>query len=477
MTTILFWLPLVEWAIRVVMVVVILRRRMQPITSLAWLSVIFFLPIVGMLVYLMIGVSYLGRRRARDRRAVAGVGRLPEAMAEAESYATMAELMPEQRNMIVQAEQISGNPILRGNKVELIDANDTLIDALVADIDAAKHHVHIVFYIFWADTVGVRVCDALKRAAKRGVACRVLADAAGSRPLFRSAAASEMIDAGVELHPALPVTPWRRKLSRIDLRNHRKIAVVDGEVAYSGSHNIVEEEYGHKRAGAWVDLSGRFTGPIVTQFQMVFLEDWAFDVGQRLEGDDLFPPIASVGEVAAQVVPTGPSHEAETFRRVLIAALNAARHRIVLTTPYLVPDEPTMLALSMAASRGAEVSVIVPAKSDHPIVSAAGRWYFEQLLEAGIDLYQYHGGMLHAKTITVDETFALLGSANLDIRSFNLNFEINVLLYGPDITSELRCAQQRYLSRSTPVTLEGWRRRPWTKQYPEAAAALLSPLL
>ncbi|MEX0652777.1 MAG: cardiolipin synthase [Phycisphaeraceae bacterium] len=477
LTVILVLLPVAEWVIRVIMVVVVLRRGFQPSTSMAWLSVIFFLPIVGMVVYLLIGVNYLGRKRALERRKLVGVGRLPEAVAEIEPYTAHADLLPEQRNMIAQAEQISGNPIVRGNTVELIDGNEMLIDKLVRDIDAAEHHVHLVIYIFWPDVIGLRVCEALIRAARRGVACRVLADASGSRPLLRSAVATRMTEAGVQLYGALPVAPWRRKLARIDLRNHRKIAVVDGRIAYSGSHNIVQEEYGHKRAGAWVDLSGRFTGPVVAQFQMVFLEDWAFDTGERLESDHLFPPTGATGDVAAQVVPTGPSHEAETFRRVLITALNAARHRIVLTTPYLVPDEPTMLALAMAADRGAEVSVIVPEKSDHPIVHAAGRWYFDKLLEAGIDLYQYHGGMLHAKTITVDDTFALLGSANIDIRSFNLNFEINVMLYGPEITSELRCAQQRYLSRSTPITLDRWRQRPLTKQYLEAAAALLSPLL
>lgn len=470
-------LSILEWAIRILMVPVILRRRFAPVTALAWLTLIFFLPELGLLVYLLVGVSYLGRQRARWHRAVVGGARRPERMAEMRSFSARPEVLPAQENMIIQAERISGNPIVGGNFVEMLDDADALVQRLVADIDAATDHVHMLFYIFWPDQNGTLVAEALKRAAQRGVHCRLLADAAGSRPLFRNHMVTELRDAGVEVQAALPVAPWRRKLARIDLRNHRKIALVDGRVAYTGSHNVVVEDYGHKRAGKWIDLSGRFTGPVVAQLQMVFLDDWAFETGHRLEHASLFPPLRPTGKVAAQVVPTGPNHEAETFRRVLVAALNAAHRKIIITTPYLVPDEPTTLALAMAADRGVEVVVVVPERSDHPLVEAAGRWYYEQLLEAGVQIFRYCDGMLHAKTITVDDAFALLGSANIDIRSFYLNFELSVLLYGQEITGHLRFAQQRYLSRCSQISLDEWRQRPVHRQYLESAAALLSPLL
>ncbi|HEX7010963.1 MAG TPA: cardiolipin synthase, partial [Phycisphaeraceae bacterium] len=459
------------------MTVVILRRRFSPPTSLAWLALIFFLPEVGLAVYLLVGVSYLGRRRARSHRQFMGVVRTPARLTEMQAYIERPEVLPEQENMIIHAEQISGNPIVGGNDVELLPEASGFIDKLIRDIDTARRHVHLLYYIYWPDAVGRQVSEALKRAAGRGVQCRLLVDAAGSRSLFRSEMAAEMAAAGVEVQPALPVAPWRRKLARIDLRNHRKIAVIDGRVAYTGSHNIVVEDYGHKRAGKWIDLSARLTGPVVSQLQFAFLDDWTFETGRRLSGPDLFPPLESVGRTAAQVVPTGPNHEAETFRRVLLAALNSARRKIIITTPYLVPDEPTTLALSMAVDRGVEVAVIVPEKSDHPIVAAAGRWHFDQLMDAGVGIFTYCGGMLHAKTITVDDAFALLGSANIDVRSFYLNFEINVLLYGPNITHLLRFAQQRYLSQCKALSLREWRRRPLTSQYLESAAALLSPLL
>ncbi len=466
-----------EWIIRIVMAGVILRRRFSPSTSMAWLVLIFFLPELGLFIYLLIGVSHLGKRRVRTYGISQAQSRArynPERFAE---FVVRPEIEPQQHNMILQAERISGNPIIAGNDVELLSSADDLTDRLVEDIDAAKHHAHLLYYIYRPDDIGTKITEALVRASKRGVACRLLADAAGSRPFFRSEMPKHLRDNSVEVIPMLPVAPWRRKLARIDLRNHRKVAVIDGRSAYAGSHNAVNEDYGHKHAGKWVDLSARFTGPVVSQFQQLFCEDWTFETDQALGGEDLFPPLEPTGDIPAQVVPTGPNNEGETFRRVLIAALSAAQRHIIMTTPYLVPDEPSLVALSMAADRGAQVDLIVPRKSDHPLVAAAGRYYYQPLLEAGINIHTYDGGMLHAKTITVDDAFALLGSANLDIRSFYLNFEVNVLLYGGQITKHLRFAQQQYLNNSKPVMLSEWRERPIIKQYAEGAASLFSPLL
>jgi cardiolipin synthase len=466
------------WVIRIVMVLVILRRRMMPVLGLAWLVLLMAFPIPGLIVYVLVGTRHLGMRRARLHQRIVGQAQTEHRMAELRAHQARPPIEPQQRNMIRQAERISGNSIVGGNDIDLLSQSDDKVKRLVEDIDAAQHHVHMVYYIFRPDAVGTEVIDALKRAARRGVTCRVLADAAGSRPMFkRKGPVKAMREAGVQIWPALPVALVRRKLARLDLRNHRKIAIIDGRIAYTGSHNIVVEDYGHPWAGKWVDLSGRFTGPVTAQMQMVFLEDWYFETGQHLAGDDLFPPLMPTGDIAAQTVPTGPSHEAETFRRVVIAALDAAQEQIIMTTPYLVPDEPTMLALAMAADRGVDVSIVVPERSDHPIVAAAGRSYYQPLLESGIQLYRYRTGMLHSKTITVDHSFALLGSANLDIRSFYLNFEINLLLYGPQITNHLRFAQQGYINEADPIDLAQWRARPASKQYLENACALLSPLL
>ena len=471
---------IVEWGLCLLMVPVILRRRFAPVTSLAWLSIIFFLPELGLIIYLLIGDNRLGRRRVRMHGKMIASMRADQRLAYLRDHSDPPQLNAAHRPVILQAEQISGMGILGGNHVDLLAEPNQMVDRLVADIDAAQHHVHLLFYIFAPDATGRRVIESLIAAAQRGVKCRVLADAVGSRQLFgfrQRGLIHQLQDHGVQVQRALPASPLRRRLARLDLRNHRKLVVIDGQVAYTGSQNIVDANYGRRRTSPWIDLSGRFIGPIVGQLQAVFLEDWVFETDQTLEDEDIFPRLESAGPMYAQTVPTGPTQESIALLRVTIAAINAAQRKVLITSPYFVPDEPMMLALLMAADRGVEVNIVVPSRSDHPLVSAAGRAYFDTLLDAGVHIHQHTKGMLHAKTITVDDGFALLGSSNFDVRSFYLNFEINVLLYGQEITQKVRFAQMRYLSESTPINRDQWHRRPALQRFTDRVASLLSPLL
>ncbi len=467
---------LAEWVARLGMIPIVLRRRLPPMTALAWLAVIFLTPELGILGYLLFGGSHLGKRRIRAHRRVIAAMRSSQRLAGQNTHVIRPPIDDSLIPLAKQARSIGGFAILGGNDVELLSEQETVINRLIADIDAAKNHVHLLFYIFEGDT-GQRVCEALQRASKRGVATRVLVDAAGSRGFFKKGGFQSLIcAAGGQCHAMLPAAPWRRKLARIDLRNHRKIAVIDGAVAYAGSQNIASPMYGPK-GRRWVDVMGRFTGPVVAQLQMVFIEDWAFETGDDLQQPDIMPPIAPTGNMAAQTVPTGPSHETEMLPKVLLAAINAAQHRIIITTPYMIPDEPTIMALSMAADRGVQVQLVVPEHSDHPLVAAAGRAYYHELMAGGVHIYHHQRGLLHSKTMTVDDAFALLGSSNLDIRSFYLNFEVNVLLYGSEITAKLRAIQTRYLAESLAVNPTVWDARPQLQQYFERIAALGSPLL
>ena len=476
--SILFVYNFLEWIVRLAMVPIILRRRYDSSTALAWLSVIFFIPFVGLVAYLFIGENRLARRRLRLHKRFLRSIRSPKQAPHLHEQIVRPTADPAWTPVILQAQRITGMPIIGGNHVELLPDSVEMINRLVADIDRAQHHVHLLFYIFRTDQTGQRVADALTRAAGRGVTCRVLADAAGSRDFFsRKGLARSLRSQGVEVLRMLPAALLRRKLARLDLRNHRKLAVIDGATAYTGSQNIVDAAYGHRKAGHWIDLTGRFIGPIVGQLQTVFLDDWEFETRCKIDSPHLFPPVEARGDIAAQAVPTGPTQQSVELIRVIVAAINAARNRIVITSPYLVPDEPTLLALSMAADRGVRVELVVPRHSDHPLVSAAGRAYFGRLLSAGVHIYQHDGGMLHAKTMTVDDAFALLGSSNLDIRSFYLNFELNVLLYGPAITRQLRDAQMNYVAEASCVDPYLWQQRSAGKQFVENAAALLSPLL
>lgn len=473
---------LAEWAIRLGMLLVILRRRFLPTTALAWLTVTFLLPEVGLFLYLFVGDARLGRKRIRLHQKVVGLSRQEGRMSRQKRYIIRPKVQPELESVILQAEIIGGMPILGGSHVELMGDTNALFHRLAKDIDEAKHHIHLLYYIYASDDTGNLISEALIRAAKRGVTCRLIVDAVGSLSFRYSEMPAKLREAGVQLCVALPVSPMRAWLARIDLRNHRKIAIVDGRIGYTGSHNVVDVDYGKGARGKklqWVDLSGRFTGPVVHQFQIVFLEDWAFETGENLDdqAEALLPPLDAAGDMAAQTVSTGPSEDDTRLPNILLAAINAARRKVIITTPYFVPDEPTFVALLMAANRGVIVDLIVPRKSDTWLVSAASKFYYEPLLAAGVHIYQHHAGLLHSKTVTIDDAFALLGSSNMDVRSFHLNFELNVLMYGSQITRELRFAQSSYLNDAEEITLNDWRNRPLWKRYAASAASLLSPLL
>ncbi len=487
MNWLIIW-SLIEWGIRLIMVGVILRRRFMPATALAWLTITFLVPELGLALYLLVGDARLGRKRTKLHRLIVFASRRAGRLSRLQQHIMRPRVEPELEPVIVLAETIGGMPILGGNDVELLAEAEDMIARLIADIDAATHHVHLLFYIYACDSLGNQLSTALMRAAKRGVECRLLVDGAGSFAFWRSRMRGEMETAGVRVAEALPVRLLRRSFARIDLRNHRKVAVIDGRIGYTGSHNVAEPFYGRGRKLRWIDLSARFTGPIVQQLQVVFLEDWAFDTGETVDGEMgasdrpeasmYLPAVAATGSTVAQVVPSGPSESDNAqLPNVLLTAINAARRKVVITTPYFVPDEPTLMALLMAVGRGVEVELILPRKTDHQLVAAAGRFYFEPLLEAGVRIHLFDGGLLHSKTVTVDDSFALLGSTNMDIRSFYLNFELNVLLYGQAITGELRFAQQSYLQHANAINLDEWRRQPRWRRMVHSLAALLSPLL
>ena len=443
---------------------------------MAWLIVIFFHPVIGMFLYILFGSNRLEQNPVRKHAGI--LKELRGRRAAQRIHSVIPRVDSQEAPIVRQTEKISGMPLLGGNDVRFIAVSTEFIDALAADIDAACVHVHLLLYIFAPDETGRRVIDALLRAAKRGVKCRLLVDALGSHKLLNSRSLlNELKNGGIEFASALPVAPFRRKLARIDLRNHRKLVVIDNKVAYTGSQNIINADYGGRRAGPWFDLMGRLTGPVVADLQIVFLEDWAVETGQQIDTPDVFAVPDASGGIGAQVIDTNPSQNNDSFRRALIAAINAAQQRIVTTTPYFVLDEPTLLALSLAADRGVEVNVVLPLHSDQRMAELAGRANFLTLLESGVNIYQYHPGLLHSKTTTVDDAFALIGSANLDLRSFNLDFELSVMLYGPQVTARLREMQMAYIAQATKVDIKEWSHRPPLTQYFERAVALLSPLL
>jgi cardiolipin synthase len=459
----------VGWAIRLGMLPAVLRRNFAPGASMAWLAVVFLHPYIGLALYRLFGESRLGPGR------VAHHNRLLQQYAVIDARPELpAGIGDGARSLIQVALKVGRMPVVTGSQVEFFTDSATMVDRLSADIDAASSHVHLLYYIMACDATGQRVADALKAAVQRGVKCRVILDEFASRSDFRrDGFASQLRAGGVEVVAALPSSLLRRR----DLRNHRKLAIIDDRLAYSGSQNLIDPDYGGKRGGPWVDLSGRFTGPVVAELATVFLSDWAFETNQELAAPSPADVPAIEGGMPMQVVPTGPVSPGESFRRLLLGVIGPARRRLVLTTPYFVPDESTIVALLSAADRGVDVSLILPERSDNFFTAAAGRAHYSILLNAGISIHLYRPGLIHAKVVTVDDSVAIFGSANLDVRSFHLNFELTTVLFGAEVTDRLWAVQKTYIAASRRLEAKEWAARPAIKRYTDSAVALISPLL
>ena len=465
----LFAYVAVGWVIRVGMILAVLRRNFAPGAAIAWLGIVFLHPYVGLALYQVFGESRLGPGR------VAHHDRLRARYAVADPRPPLPPGTPDGVRALTRvAVKVGRMPVVAGSGVELFTDPATTVSRLAADVEAATSHVHLLYYILAGDATGRRIAAALTSAAGRGVKCRVLLDGFASRAAFgRGGLAAGLRAAGVEVGAALPSSPLRRR----DLRNHRKLAVVDDRLAYAGSQNLIDPDYGGKRGGPWVDLTGRYTGPVVAELATVFAADWAFETNRELDAPAPADVSPVEGGLPMQVVPTGPVSAGESFRRVFIGAVDAAERRLVLTTPYFVPDEATLVALQAAADRGVAVSLIVPRRSDNPFTAAAGRAAYGTLLDAGIAVFRYRPGLIHTKLVTVDDAVALFGSANLDVRSFHLNFELTTLLYGPEVVGRFHAVQRAYLADSDRLDAAAWAGRPVVPRYFDSAVSLISPLL
>ncbi len=468
------WLILTALSIRVIM------RRPPVGVSVAWLAVIFSVPFVGAVAYLLVGERRLGRGRAA--RIAASIGNVKQWQKDLRhQYGTAATQIEAAAEPIHRhAEHVLGFPAMAGNNIELLDNFQTIFDAIVADIDAAQRRCHVCFYIWHEGGRTADVVNALVRAARRGVQCRALADATGSKSFLRGNLARRLRDAGVELTAALPTGPLRTFFVRRDLRNHRKIVVIDDRVAYTGSQNLVDPRFFKQESGVgeWVDAIARVTGPIAAALDCVFWLDWSVETGRACE----LPPAAGNGSPAPagsmiQVVPSGPDLQPEAIHQLLLTAIYAARRELVMTTPYFVPDDSMLTALLSAALRGVEVTLIVPARNDSRLVRYASVAHFDDLMSAGATIALFKGGLLHTKSLTIDGTISVFGSVNLDMRSLWLDFEISLFVYDAAFTGQLRALQNTYLGNSDRLELDVWRRRPAHRRFTENAFRLLGPLL
>lgn len=438
-----------------------------------WLVLIFLVPWPGFALYLLIGrIRVPQRRRVRQQRAAERVRSVLVSMKS--TVGPRPGLEADGEPIAVLAERLGGFAPLGGNQVELLPDYQAAIDRLISDIDAARETAHLLFYIFAPDATGRSVAAALVRAARRQVICRVLMDAVGSAGGLRKLG-PELRAAGIEVIAALPVGVLRRSSARADLRNHRKIAVIDGAIGYVGSQNLVSPEFVPGFPNE--ELMARLRGPVVAQLEAVLLADRYEETERRLdlERPPHYPDAA--GTTMAQVLPSGPAYPFENPQALLCSLLNLARERVVITTPYFVPDEPFLVAMETAAVRGADVHLVVPERSNKAITSWAQRSHYERLLDAGVHVHLYAPRFLHAKHVTVDGRIAVIGSVNIDIRSFALDSEVSLLVYDTAVVRDFEAIQARYFASSRELSLVEWQKRPVLARVAENTARLADSLL
>nr|WP_264357475.1 cardiolipin synthase [Pseudarthrobacter sp. MM222] len=469
----------IDFAIRVLALGIIPGNR-RPTTAMAWLLGIFFVPAVGLVLFLLFGNFRLSRKRRAQQEAVNM--RVREGTLELASLESHYD-GPEWVASAAELNKTLGSlPMVDGNKVELLPGYPDSIRAMAAAVREAKDFVNAEFYIMSTDHVTDELLTALEDAAERGVEVRVLFDHLGTlRIKGYSKLIARLKASKISWRPMLPLRPARGQWRRPDLRNHRKIMVIDGEVAFTGSQNLIEPSYNnprHRKVGReWVELMACLRGPIVTTLNVVFATDWLNETDESLEHQLGHRPELHAGDITAQVVPSGPGFITENNLRLFNTLIYSAQHKVSICSPYFVPDDSLLYAVTTAAQRGVDVELFVSEKGDQFLVHHAQQSYYEALLEAGVRIYLYKAPfVLHAKHFTIDDEVAVLGSSNMDMRSFSLNLEVSVMLLGEDIVQRLRAVEDTYRDISHELVLEDWMKRPMLVKYVDNVARLTATL-
>jgi cardiolipin synthase len=460
----------------------VIKVRLPVATSLAWLILVFFLPFAGAALYLVLGEKSLGRRRSARANAIrerydSWLRRLPP-----EIHSDHKGLSPEAEALSRLAETTMGIPAMPGNRLQLLHAAEPILRSIVSDIDSARRFCHLEFYIWQEGGMANEVGEALMRAAGRGVTCRVLLDAMGSARFLKGKMLKRFKAGGIEVAAALPISPLSVFQVRPDLRLHRKIVVIDDAAGYTGSFNLVDPRFFKQDAGVgeWVDAMVRLEGPGVLALNGLFRWDWELETGRNPDA----PPETGepsgdlrAGTTNLQVIPSGPGRAASNIYQLLLLAIYSAQRELSMTTPYFVPDEAVATALLTAAERGVKVTLIMPERNDSRLVHYTCRSYFDDMLAAGIRIFEFKGGLLHTKSVVVDREVALFGSVNLDVRSFWLDFEVTLGVYDPGFSELLLGLQDTYINDSASVDPQAWQQRPGKERFVENLARLASPLL
>jgi cardiolipin synthase len=474
------YLPHITLVLDVVVVLVVipwvLMTKRNSTAAVAWCLVVLLMPLVGALLFWVFGYAHVSRplRRVQRQRSAFRAKHPPrqqeaargEEDVDTSTWCDLGEV----------ACRVRAFPVSVGNAVRLYHDTAAAFDALLDAVAAARHHVHLEFYIVRNDATAGRLISLLAEKARAGVEVRLLYDAMGSVHL-KGRTLRPLLKSGGKATAFLPLNPLRSRI-QVNLRNHRKMAVIDGGVAFTGGMNIGDEYLGRcPEVGYWRDSFLKLEGPAVAGLQRVFVEDWDFACGEALNGDAYFPEPPEAGGAVVQVVESGPDQEVKTIREVYFAAILSARERLWVATPYFVPDPGILDALRLASYRGVDVRLLTVLRPDHYLAWHAGHYYFPALLEAGVEVHRYKRGMMHAKVMMADGRWAMVGSANLDNRSLHLSFEAGCVLHSPALVAELEVQFCQDILDSVRLDADTFAARSFAARLTENACRLLSPLL
>lgn len=470
----IYWLLVAGVTLRVVL------KRKAVSVSLAWLMIIYIIPIVGVLCYFLFGELNLGRKRAeRAKIMFAPFEQWFRSLMDCQAHNPQG-----MGAHITKIDELCnhrmGIPALSGNTLTLQNSPSDILYSVIKDIESAHTSIYMVFYIWHPGGLTDAVASALIRAARRGVEVKLLLDSAGSARFFRSHWVEMMRDAGIHLVEVMHVNVLRIFLNRLDLRQHRKIIVIDEKIAYTGSMNMVDPAYFKQDSGVgqWIDVFVRVTGPTVNVLSAIHAWDWEFETGERrlpaipecqLDPLEHHHPI--------QVVPSGPGMPENLISQVLTLAMHQARKSVCITTPYFVPSADLLATIKMTAQRGVSVDIILPEKNDSYMVQWASRAFYEELMLAGVRIHEFHGGLLHTKSVVIDQKFCLIGTVNIDMRSLWLNFELTLAVDDEQFTKQLYWQQCDYMRQSKTIDAQQWKQRSLGHRFKERLFYLFSPLL
>lgn len=444
----------------------------NPVKSLAWIMIMILLPIVGIIFFIFFGQDYRKKKIIKNKLKYLPIS--SDSIYDIDNI--NSEDMPKRFQKLAKMLHTNGgSQLFNGGQIDVLTTGTDTFDALFNDISNAKEHIHIEFYIIENDEVGNKLCDILSQKAQESIRVRLIYDYLGGwhlPPFWKK----KLMDAGVYLQPFL-ATNSIIGFSRINYRNHRKLVIIDGKIGYTGGVNIAERYRKGNRLGIWRDTFVRLEGAAVHAMQYSFLVDWNFVDGKAITDKKYYPTPGYFEDNFIQIVSSGPDSDWPSIMQGIVSAIGVAEKEIFIHTPYFIPPESIITALETAALSGIDVRILTPQHSDSPLVAAASRSYFEELMKSGIKVYFYKHNFLHSKAIVIDRCLSIIGTANMDYRSYEQDYEISAFIYDTKTADTLVENYFKDLNCSKELNLNLWHHRPKTKRFVESLARLFSPLL